>query len=132
MPLVDIKFEEFYKTAIESARKGDYLRNSQVNEAVANFLRQYDWVIALWPDASHQSGFGGMEIRNSGKKEGNLRCNSIPCAERETALKLHALCRGADNHASDPPAEHATSQSGSSDDADLLFAHRPIGPGTRH
>jgi hypothetical protein len=133
MPPVDIKFEEFCKTAIESARKGFYLQSSQVDQAAADFLRQYDWVVALWPEARNLSGMGASIIRDSGKKTGFSRCNSVPRADRETALKLHALCRGADNYAPDPPPADATeNQPGNSSDAGLLFARQPIGPGTRH
>jgi hypothetical protein len=103
MPPVDIEFEEFCRTAIESAQKVFYLQSSQVDQAIADFLRQYDWVVALWPEPGNPSGMGASIVRDSGKKTGFSRCNSIPCADRETALKLHALCRGADNYAPDPP-----------------------------
>jgi hypothetical protein len=86
MPPADIKFEEFCKTAIESARKGFYLQSSQVDQAVADFLRQYDWVVALWPEARNPSGMGVSIIRDSGKKTGFSRCNSIraPTAKRRS------------------------------------------------
>jgi hypothetical protein len=104
MPPADIKFEEFCKTAIESARKGFYLQSSQVDQAVADFLRQYDWVVALWPEARNPSGMGVSIIRDSGKKTGFSRCNSIPCADRETALN-YTPCAAAPTttHLTRPP-----------------------------
>ncbi|MGY4431174.1 hypothetical protein ACVWWO_003651 [Bradyrhizobium sp. F1.13.1] len=98
----EVERDEFFKAAIQSALEKPKLRLEEINDAVAEFLRQYDWVIALYPSPDHPSGLVAIEIRNTQKSEGFSRCNSIPCESKEAALKLHDLSRGADNHARGP------------------------------
>jgi hypothetical protein len=105
----DIVREEFEKTIFESAeikmRSGNTLQFDQVNEGLAEFIKQYDWVWLFWPEPLNASGKGASIARDTGKKEGSLRCQSFPCADRATALKLYELCRGPDNHAPAFPPE---------------------------
>ena len=93
---------EMIKLMIESAvGKGKFMTSADIDmePAAADIMRQWDWVLALWPDGEKT---GALLIRDTGK-EGSLRGNSIPCDNKATALKLHALCRAPDNQASELP-----------------------------
>jgi hypothetical protein len=83
------------------------MQPDQANEAAAEFLKQFDWVWAFWREPRNASGLGASIVRDTKAEKAYLRCQSIMCADRATGLKLHAMCRGPDNHAPEPPDEPA-------------------------
>lgn len=95
----DIEFEEFIKTAVQSAElKGEPFTNADIDAVgpskFAAFMHQYDWVAGLWPDASKPYGWSGLLILDKGKQTGFVRSNSIPFADEQTARRAKQLCDG--------------------------------------
>lgn len=98
----NVERNEFFKAALASAEAKPPLLFDQITPELAQALEQYDYVIALYREPQHASGLAAIEIRKIAKETGFMRCNSIPCADRDTAFKLHELCRSPENHAMEP------------------------------
>jgi hypothetical protein len=96
-----IAIAEIVQTMVESAlAKGQFLTAEEIDAApLAEFLRRFDWVIAIWPDGEKT---GALIVRDACSSGEWTRCNSIPCDCEATALKFFRVCRGPDNHAPEP------------------------------
>jgi hypothetical protein len=108
----DIVREELEKTILQSAlmkeEAGEILHLDQVNQQIVEFLARYDWVWCFWREPRNQSGLGASIVRDlRGEEKSSWRCQSLMCADRETALKMHGLCGGPDNRAPEFPPEPA-------------------------
>lgn len=79
------------------------LRNSPQAE-MDQAMTQYDKVIGVWRDLTSSLGFGFLFIKGVHTGAPYSHANSIPCIDREMALRLQARYGDADDAASNSPA----------------------------
>lgn len=92
----EILRDEFFGMIWESAlaKNGFVLTAKHINPALVEFLRRYEFLVALWNDAN---GVCSTVVRHKPTDSGYLLGNTIVVKDRETAMALYEACRADDN-----------------------------------